>query len=192
MWPNRFWALHGSCTVLKVASSTSRTMIIHETILLGVWCSLTAAYSQLNHSFTLYFILFGRQTTREGLCVQHCSSSWLIYRRLELEPIGRARGLVVLQIDSAARCRRRQVDVVLGEQLLVLGHPVAEDVRVVGGDNGDLCTNETKTKPIKNRTQRQRTSDLLLHSPRSLSSHVCFASSSALYTSRLGSVPEKT
>lgn len=52
-------------------------------------------------------------------------------RRLELEPVGRARRLVVLQVDRTAGRRRGQVDVVLGQQVLVLRHPVAEHVGVV-------------------------------------------------------------
>lgn len=52
-------------------------------------------------------------------------------RRLEFEPVGGARRLVVLQVDGAAGSRRGQVDVVLGEQVLVLRDPVAEHVGVV-------------------------------------------------------------
>lgn len=52
-------------------------------------------------------------------------------RRLELEPVRGTGRLVVLQVDGAAGRRRGQVDVVLGEQVLVLRDPVAEHVGVV-------------------------------------------------------------
>lgn len=41
---------------------------------------------------------------------------------------------MVLQVDGAPRGRRRQVDLVLLQGLLVLSHPVAEDIRVVRGN----------------------------------------------------------
>ena len=40
-----------------------------------------------------------------------------------------------LEIDGAPTGGRRQVNLELGEELLVLGHPVAQDVRVVGRDD---------------------------------------------------------
>lgn len=109
-------------------------------------------------------------------------------RRLELEPVGRTRRLVVLQVDRTAGRRRRQVDVVLGQQVLVLRHPVAEHVGVVRWNDSYLCKLGKKKKSVIWINPRSNLED----SPKSLSSHVCFASSRALYTSRLGSVPENT
>ena len=83
-----------------------------------------------------------------------------ISTRLELKPVRRAARLVVLEVDGASEksiiwCRHaititqrstswspagggREVNLVLGQLLLLLGHPVAESVRVVGGDDCDL------------------------------------------------------
>ena len=41
-----------------------------------------------------------------------------------------------LQVDGAATSRRCEVYLELRQKVLVLRHPVAEDVRVVGWDNG--------------------------------------------------------
>ena len=55
---------------------------------------------------------------------------------------------MVLKVDGAPAGRGGEVDPVLGEGLLVLGHPVAEGVRVVGGDNGDLWKARTFVKIV--------------------------------------------
>ena len=55
---------------------------------------------------------------------------------------------MVLKVDGAPAGRGGEVDPVLGEGLLVLGHPVAEGVRVVGGDNGDRWKARTFVKIV--------------------------------------------
>ena len=44
-----------------------------------------------------------------------------------------------LEVDRAPAGARGQVYPQLGQQLLVLGHPVAQDVCIVGWDNGHFC-----------------------------------------------------
>ena len=69
---------------------------------------------------------------------------WCLCFSLELEPVGRAARLVVLQVDGAPAGRGGEVDPVLRQGLLVLGHPVAQGVGVIGGDDGHLCNMGTK------------------------------------------------
>lgn len=64
-------------------------------------------------------------------------------RRLELEPVRRARRLVVLQVDGAAGGGRGQVYLELFQRLLVLGDPVTEHVGVVRGNDGHFCNWKT-------------------------------------------------
>ena len=58
---------------------------------------------------------------------------------LELEPIGGAAGLVVLQVDRAAASRGCQVDPQILQLLLIRGEPVTQGVSVIGWYDGDLC-----------------------------------------------------
>lgn len=60
-------------------------------------------------------------------------------RTLELQAISGAGSLVILQVDSAATRRRRQVYLVFGQCVFMFGHPVAECVSVVRRDNRHLC-----------------------------------------------------
>lgn len=49
---------------------------------------------------------------------------------------------MILQINCATRSGWRQIDAMLGEQLLVLGHPIAKHIGVVGWNNGHFCKPE--------------------------------------------------
>lgn len=115
----------------------------------------------------------------------------LCYEDLEFQTVCRTRGFMILQINGASGCWWRQIDVIFSKKLLVFGHPIAKHVCVIRWDDCDLCkmTKNALRKQFTTPPMRCENSSKL---PKSLFSHVCLASSKALYTSRLGSVPENT
>lgn len=83
-----------------------------------------------------------RRGHRLGLRVDRVDVAGKCYKYpagLEFQSVGRARRFMILQVDRTAGGRRRQVDVVLGEQVFVLRYPVTEHVRVVGWNDSYLC-----------------------------------------------------
>lgn len=57
---------------------------------------------------------------------------------LKFQAICGATRLVILQIYCAPRCRRRKVDLVLRQGILILCNPIPQRVGVIRGNNGDL------------------------------------------------------
>lgn len=74
--------------------------------------------------------------TRSGRRSELDYYGWAGCQSLELEPVGTATSLVILEIDSAPGRGWRQVYVVCRESLLVVGDPVTQGVGVVGRDHG--------------------------------------------------------
>ncbi len=56
---------------------------------------------------------------------------------------------MILQIDGAPAGGGRQIDLVLGQELLVLGDPVAQGVGVVRGNDGHLCGQRTDVRDMR-------------------------------------------
>lgn len=63
---------------------------------------------------------------------------------LKFEPIGRARGLVILEVDGATGGGWCQINAIACQDILVGADPDSQGIRVVCGNNGDIFWEKKK------------------------------------------------